>query len=83
MTPADFERTSIALLRSAIGWQSAITRRLGVDPRTVRRWLKSEQLPVWVAGKPEEWAGVADITAWPRDEWLIGEALGGDRRRRE
>ena len=27
--------------------------------------------------------GDGDISPWPRDEWLVGDALGGDGQRRE
>lgn len=83
MTPVDFQASSIALLRSAVGWQSAIARKLGVTSRTVRHWLHAGEIPHWVDDKFAEWTGAIDITAWPRDEWLIGDALGGDGRRRE
>lgn len=83
MTPEAFQAAAIAILRSAVGWQSAIARRLGVTPRTVRHWLHSGTVPDWVAKKFAEWIGAADIAPWPRDEWLIGDAVGGDGRRRE
>ncbi len=83
MTPAEFQSSSIALLRSAVGWQSAIARKLGIDSRTVRRWLADEAIPAWVGGRFAEWIGAGEISPWPRDEWLIGDALGGDGRRRE
>lgn len=83
MTPAEFSASSIALLRSAVGWQSAIARRLRVDGRTVRRWLSAGAIPAWVDGRFAEWLGADAIAPWPRDEWLIGDALGGDGQRRE
>jgi hypothetical protein len=33
MTPAEFQDMAIALLGSAVGWQSAIARRLGIETR--------------------------------------------------
>ena len=83
MTPAEFTASSIALLRSAAGWQSAIARRLGIDDRTVRRWLKAQTIPAWVDARFAEWTGATAIAPWPRDEWLIGDARGGDGQRRE
>lgn len=83
MNAQQFTATSIALLRSAIGWQSAIARRLDVQPRQVRRWLAAGETPEWVDQKVAELIGSNDIAPWPRDEWLIGDALGGDGRRRE
>lgn len=90
MTPDEFQATSIAILRSAVGWQSAIARRLRsretggpLPSRTVRRWLAAGQIPDWAAAQLADLTGRADIVAWPRDEWMIGDALGGDGRRRE
>lgn len=78
-----FTATSIALLRSSVGWQSAIARRLGVESRTVRRWLAAGVTPDWVDAKFTELLGATDLAPWPRDEWLIGDALGADGKRRE
>lgn len=83
MTPERFRATAIAVLRSAVGWQSGIARRLGVEPRTVRRWLASAAVPDWVEGKLGEIVGAGDVSPWPRDEWVLGDAFGGDGRRRE
>lgn len=79
MTRDEFTRTAIALLRSAVGWQSAIARRLEVDSRTVRRWL-AHGIPDWAAARLAELIGSTDIAAsWPRDEWIVGQ--GPDLRR--
>jgi len=83
MTPDDFQRASIAILRSAVGWQSAIARRLGVDRKTIQRWLKGDGSPTWADEKLREMMGGSDVSPWPRDEWLIGDTTGGDGRRRE
>lgn len=83
MTRDEFTATAIAILRSAVGWQSAIARRLGVEPRTVRRWLASGEFPPDIGGRLGALIGATDITAWPRDEWVIGDTLGGDGNRRE
>jgi len=83
MTSDEFTAASIALLRSAVGWQSAIARRLGIDSRTVRRWLAAGETPAWVDARLAELMGAADIAPWPRDEWLLGDAFGADGRRRE
>jgi hypothetical protein len=83
MTADKFAAAAIALLRSAVGWQSAIARHLDVDSRTVRRWLTDGQTPSWVEGKLAELIGARDISPWPRDEWLIGDAVTADGRRRE
>lgn len=83
MTVDDFTSTSIALLRSAVGWQSAIARRLNVDSRQVRRWLAQAKIPPWVDAALGELIGATDMAPWPRDEWLIGSARGADGKHRE
>lgn len=83
MNTAEFRAASIALLRSAVGWQTAIAARLNVESRTVRRWLKDGQTPPWVDERLAEIMGARDITPWPRDEWVIGDGLTADGRHRE
>lgn len=84
MNADEFRDTSIAFLRSAVGWQSAIARRLDVAPRTVRRWLADDHIPDSAECKLAALIGAADLeTPWPRDEWMLGDALGEDGRRRE
>lgn len=83
MTADEFATAAIAILRTPLGWQSAIARRLEVDSRLVRRWLKDGQTPPWVDDRLAEMVGARDISPWPRDEWMIGDAVTGDGRRRE
>lgn len=83
MTRDEFAATAIAILRSAVGWQSAIARRLGVEPRTVRRWLASADFPPDIETRMGGLIGAGDISPWPRDEWLVGDAVGEDGHRRE
>lgn len=83
MNAAEFSAAAIALLRSSVGWQSAIAKRLDVDSRLVRRWLKLGETPQWVDDKLAEMAGANDMSPWPRDEWLIGDAVTADGHRRE
>lgn len=83
MTRDEFQAASIALLRSAIGWQTAIARRLGVESRTVRRWLRSGEIPAWVDARLAELMGGIGPSPWPRDEWVIGDGVTGDGRARE
>lgn len=33
------------IMGTRYGWQSNLARRMGVDPRTVRRWLSGEEKP--------------------------------------
>lgn len=82
MSPDEFQTAAIAVLRSAVGWQSAIARRLGVDSRQVRRWVKSGP-PPWVAERLADMMGGLGASPWPRDEWVIGDAVTADGRRRE
>ena len=83
MTPEEFTSTSIAILRTVVGWQSAIARRLNVDSRTVRRWLKAGEIPGWVDDRLKEMIGAADHTGWPRDEWVLGDIRTENGGRRE
>jgi hypothetical protein len=77
MTPAEFQDTAIALLGSAVGWQSAIARRLGIGTQTVRRWLASGKIPPSAEQRLAEITGRTDPAALPRDEWIIGDASSG------
>lgn len=83
MTPDEFQSTAIAILRSAVGWQSAIAERLGVNRRAVTRWLTEGSVPDWAAGKLSDMAGGTDRGPWPRDEWVNGDAVDETGRRRE
>jgi hypothetical protein len=78
MTADEFTAASIALLRSAVGWQSAIARRLRCTDRQVRRWLQSRRIPDWVAERFAEMTRLRDNAGdWPRDEWILGDGIGG------
>lgn len=83
MTAEEFTQAAISILGTAMGWQSAIARRLGIDSRHVRRWLKEGSTPDWVDEKMACLMGTRDISPWPRDEWVIGDAVTLDGRRRE
>jgi hypothetical protein len=83
MTADEFQTAATALLRSAVGWQSAIAHRLGIDRRTVSRWLHAGATPDWVDGRMAELMGGLSASPWPRDEWLIGDGVTDDGRRRE
>ncbi len=79
MTPDEFRSLGAALYGGAYGWQTAIAERLGVIPRTVRRWVEG------ITPVP---ADVARILSpglsgkLPRDEWITGTGTGGGRDRR-
>lgn len=48
MTPADLERRASALYGRE--WQTALSRRIRVEPRTVRRWKAGDRaIPDWLA----------------------------------
>lgn len=83
MTADELQTASIALLRSAVGWQTAIANRLGIEARTVRRWLQAGATPDWVNGRMAELMGGIGASPWPRDEWMIGDGVTEDGRRRE
>lgn len=51
MTPHLLRTTGEALYGSQ--WQSAIARDLGVSDRTVRRWVKGDAIPSYVAAELE------------------------------
>ncbi len=75
MTHDEFAAAAMALLGRAAGWQSAIARRLGVNDRTVRRWIGSDTVPDWVGERLAELMGAREPAPWPRDEWLVGDGF--------
>lgn len=74
MTPAELSAASFAIVRTHVGWQAKIARELGVQPRSVRRWM-SEDAPI-----PDEIAErlhsmrreAEEKISFPRGEWLVG-----------
>lgn len=83
MTADEFTAAAIAILRTSVGWQTKIAERLGVNRRTVVRWLAAGETPPNIDEQLAKMMGARDIAPWPRDEWIIGDALGGDGQRRE
>lgn len=83
MTAGEFTAASIALLRSSVGWQTAIARRLGIESRTVRRWLAAGEAPEWVGEKLRALMGGSGRGPFPRDEWMAGDGVTADGRARE
>ena len=83
MTRAEFAAASIALLRSSVGWKTAIAKRLDIEPRTVYRWLQAGETADWVDGRLAELMGGLGAAPWPRDEWVIGDGVTADGRARE
>ena len=75
MTRDEFIQNSIALIGTSVGWQSEIARRLGINNRTVRRY---------VSGKAPVSGGVAaDLLKLLGEhapqiihaEWIFGEGV--------
>lgn len=83
MTRDEFAAASIALLRSAVGWQTRIAERLPCNPRRVREWLERGETPAWVDERLRELMGGTNPAPWPRDEWIVGDAPTEHGARRE
>ncbi len=82
MTPQQFRSAAVAVTRTALGWQTKIARTLGVQSRTVRRWLvvgrETGIMPDAAVAAISEAMGEVDTAAvWPRGEWLVGRDDGG------
>ncbi len=82
MTDAEFRTVGVAFYGGARGWQTAMAARLGVAPRTVRRWASGTSRIA-----PEIAAALAPALdghpSAPQDEWITGEGqpcAGGFRR---
>jgi len=76
----EFEIIATALLRTTVGWQTKIARRLGYEPRTIRRWLHQGEIPDHAAQKLRDMARVSDLAGhWPRGEWMVGMDEAGRR----
>ena len=54
MNRDDLAKIAIAVLRERVGWQTKIAKKLGVNARTVRRWVAADRVPEWAAGKLEK-----------------------------
>ena len=79
MTPDELQTAAIAILGSAVGWQTRIARRLDVSDRQVRRWLAAGRTPDWVDDRIADLMGGIDRSPWPRDEWIIGDGVASAR----
>ena len=78
MTPSEFQALSYSLLKTNIGWQTKIARKLGIAPRTVRRWLAAGEIPDHAAKSLRDMIGLSDPgQIWPRGEWLVGHDEAG------
>ena len=71
-----FKQSACALLRTSVGWQTKIAKKLEVEPRTVRRWVQAGETPEWVEVKLAQLMGMTSLnTVWPRDEWTFGDTF--------
>lgn len=78
-----FQSAAIALLGTAIGWQTKIARLLKISDRTVRKWLQSEEIPDWVEKEFAKLMGLEDLSPYPRDAWIVGDSVDNNGNRRE
>lgn len=83
MTADEFTAAAIALLRTTVGWQSKIARRLGIESRTVRRWLHDGAIPLWAEARLKELMGGTAPVPFPRDEWVLGDGVSAAGQHRE
>ncbi|MFC5385212.1 hypothetical protein ACFPLB_04430 [Aquamicrobium segne] len=89
MNTAEFQAVAIAILGTSIGWQSKIARLLPtrdgkhVTVRQVQRWIAADFIPEWAEKELAQLMGGTERSPFPRDEWLIGDALGADGKVRE
>lgn len=89
MNTAEFEAAAVAITGTAIGWQSKIARRIPsrdgkhVSVRQVQRWIAADRVPEWAEAELLRLMGGTERSPYPRDEWVVGEGVTGDGRRRE
>lgn len=89
MNANDFEAAAIAIIGTAVGWQSKIARKLPsrdgkhVSVRQVQRWIAADRLPEWAEAELVRLMGGTERSPFPRDEWMIGDGITSDGRRRE
>lgn len=89
MNATEFETAAVAIIGTAIGWQSKIARRIPsrdgkhVSVRQVQRWIAADRVPEWAEKELLRLMGGAERSPFPRDEWVVGDAVTGDGRRRE
>ena len=80
-TREQFVAVGVALHGSAIGWQKALTARLGLkEDRDVRRWASGARpVPAHIQDAIMRLTGARELvdTALRRDEWIVGD--GADR----
>jgi hypothetical protein len=85
MNKNEFTAAAIAAVGTAIEWQSKIAKNLGVNERTIRRWLSGEKpIPDWVDEKLKSVVNFDKNPFFSFDEWIVGEAAAardGKRRR--
>lgn len=89
MNASEFEAASVAILGTAVGWQSKIARLLPsregkhLSIRQVQRWIAADRVPDWAETELVRLMGGTERSPFPRDEWVVGDAVTGDGQRRE
>lgn len=89
MNAIEFEASAISILGTAVGWQSKIARRIPsrdgkhVSIRQVQRWIEADNIPEWAEREILRLMGGTERSPFPRDEWVVGDGVSGDGRRRE
>lgn len=89
MNAAEFQTAACAILGTVVGWQSKIARRLPsrdgehVSVRQVQRWIAADRVPEWAEAELMRLMGGTERSPFPRDEWMVGDGVTGDGRRRE
>lgn len=89
MNAAEFQIAACAILGTVVGWQSKIARRLPsrdgnhVSIRQVQRWIEADRVPDWAEAELLRLMGGTERSPFPRDEWMIGDGVTRDGRRRE
>lgn len=78
MTPAELTAAGYALFGHE--WQSPLARALKVNARAVRFWVSGErQIPSGIEAEIATLMGARDPldldTAFPRDEWIVGDGI--------
>ncbi len=75
MTREEFISNAVAWHGSAIGWQSALARAIGVDPRTIRRAVKDGPSVEVAAGLMALFGDSAPARV--PAEWICGDGSDG------
>ncbi len=73
MTAPEFRALAVAIYGKNNPWRLPLAARLGVSPRTIRRWASGKsRIPVRIV---QALRAITPTPDWPRDEWICGEGL--------